>query len=210
MWWKPASEHEREVSEWLHYGSERFLSERERGQVWGIGSYISADGVQPLILLNEAIVDEPSPVPRLLPLRLLPASIREEFGRWEFPERTVFLAVTEPEPLSNSSTIPVAAGDVLRCPVTKEEGTIGPAIEGYNDNGNKFVGILTAGHVIRQGKGSSVEVVQQRRLLPPLYHLVRLFLVCLFPSPRSPGVRSSGGPGVRVSGGARFNRLLTR
>ncbi len=179
MWWEPGSEREREVADWLYGAEERFSSEEYvRGQVWGVGSYIATGGVRPLALLNEAWVeDEPSPVPRLLSPRLLPSDVQEELRHWEFPEFTVFLIVTEPEPLSNSGSIGVSAGDVLRSPApppaTWEHGTIGPGVEGYDASGNRlFTGVLTAGHCTPYGQGSAVYIVQQRSFRPPHHHLI--------------------------------------
>lgn len=169
MWWEPSSDSEREVVIWLKSAQERHLSERDRSQVWGVGSYIVPKGIRPLVLLNEALLDEPSPVPRLLPLWLLPNHIHEKLKEWNFPESTVFLALTEPEPLSNAYSIPVSAGAVLRCTASNKQGTIGPSVEGYDASGNRLKGILTAGHVTPNGNGSAVEIVQQRRLLPPIY-----------------------------------------
>jgi hypothetical protein len=168
MWWNPSSDSERDVVKWLNSAEKRFISEWSKHQVWGVGSYISlkGKGSRPLVLLDEALLDEPSPVPRLLPLWLLPDRIRKDLKEWNFLETTVFLAVTEPEPLSNAHSIPVSAGDVLWCPATNEHGTIGPSVEGDDPSGNRFKGVLTAGHVTK-GIGSPIDIVQQRRLLPP-------------------------------------------
>lgn len=170
MWWEPESETEFEVSRWISYASRLFLSERERRQIWGVGSYFTTTGTRPLVLINESVLDEASPIPRLLPLRLMPNEIRREFRLWEFPESTIFISVTEPEPLSSPPTIPVSTGGVLRCASTKMQGTIGPAVEGFDDYGNKYTGILTAGHVTPNGQGSDIEIVQQYRLSPPQYY----------------------------------------
>lgn len=123
-------------------------------------------------MLNEELLGPPSPIPQLLSLELLPSHIREISDRWEVPEATVFLAVTEPEPLSSAQRVPVSAGGVLRCSATKKHGTIGPVVERYDESGNRFSEILTAGHVTPNGNGSVIEIVQQRRLLGPTYHQI--------------------------------------
>jgi len=169
MWWEPSSDSEFEVVSWLKSAQERHLSERDRNQVWGVGSYFAPKKIRPLVLLNEDLLEESSPIPRLLHFRHLPNQIYEKLKEWNFPHSTVFLSLTEPEPLSNPSSIPVYAGAVLRCIASNKQGTIGPSVEGLDSSGNRYKGILTAGHVTPKGNGSSVEIIQQQRLLQPVY-----------------------------------------
>src|SRR3989442_723865 len=137
MWWDPASESEVEVSNWLRYAGRTFASDPEKFLVFGVGSFITPQGLRPLVLLNQFLVPELSTVPTFLPYEFVPQRILQQLTKWELPWSTVFLAVTSPEQLSASPPIGVTQGSVLRCQATGKQGTVGPSVEGLNTDGSR-------------------------------------------------------------------------
>jgi hypothetical protein len=114
-------------------------------------------GPLPLVLLNEAMSDRPTPPLQLFFFEDLPEMVRSQLAEWGLPNDTMFLFVSRPEAVASVAPV-ITAGRAIRCETTHQFGTIGPLLTTLQQANT--AAFLTAGHLFSYGNGSTVQFVE--------------------------------------------------
>jgi len=135
------------------------------GVLLGVGSYITPEGLTPLVVVSASAAPDLKEGAMPVPFSELPEKIREVLPGWAAQADVRALVTGPPEPLSGS----VCWGDSIRCSSARTRGAVGPSVEWTATDGSRKEGFLTAGHVTPNGRGTVVESVTIRRLRPSTY-----------------------------------------
>jgi len=178
MWWEPEDERERRVREDVEHLSRWFNEMRfaEQPPAWGVGSVWNdlEGGLSPFVILNAA--RWPYSFKPGAQAKFRPQEVRTPLDEpaWRLPKtQEPMLGVAAYRPMLASTSVArlkafladqIYVRDYVICQRTGDQGTAGVRVRNMATG---HVGLLTAGHVFRDGVGSEVS----RRRWPRLGRL---------------------------------------
>lgn len=185
MWWTPETKDERRIAEILPRLATRFRAASEDELVLGVGTYITPNGLVPLLLINQWKAETLAPIAYALHRTGLPEVVSARLTAWELPDDTVFLLVTPPEPLASTTAAVAVPGAAIRHRVPGGKSATAGVSLACGACVSHPCSFLTVGHFAPAG--APVELAEKRRFGRTRYQSIGNVALCL--DPRStPGV----------------------